>query len=152
MKSKIFLIVFALLSLPLISQGYAQRQRMEMKEKMQERMEAKLNLTDAQKAKIDELRTNHQKKMIDLKANLEKKELELRSLRQSDKLNRNDFLKLTKEISEIKNSIAQERANHQMDVYELLDNNQKKIWREMKPGQMLKDGKRMKMHRHKELD
>ncbi|BDQ01657.1 periplasmic heavy metal sensor [Ignavibacterium sp.] len=152
MKKGILLLTIAVFSLGLFSQIFAQRQRMEMRERIHNRMEERLNLTDAQKAKVEELRLNHQKKMIDLKANLEKKEVELNALRRSDKLNRSDLLKLTKEISEIRNSMAVEKANHQMDIYELLDNNQKQIWREMKPGEMMKEGKRMKMHRHMDKD
>lgn len=152
MKRGILVLVIALFSIALFSQSFAQRQRMEMRERIHDRMEERLNLTDAQKAKIDELRNDHQKKMIDLKANLEKKQIELRSLRQSENINRADLIKLTKEISEIRNEMALEKANHQMDVYELLDSNQKKIWREMKPGPMMKDGKRMKMKRNRDLD
>ncbi|MFN3874182.1 MAG: Spy/CpxP family protein refolding chaperone, partial [Ignavibacterium sp.] len=118
MKTKFFLAVAAILVLGIISDSFAQMERMKMREKMRDRMEERLNLTDAQKSKVEELRTNHQKKMIDLKASLEKKKVELRSLRNSEKLNRSDLLKLTKEISEIRNSMAVEMANHHMDIYE----------------------------------
>lgn len=151
MKTKFFLAIVAIIALSIFTDSFAQMERMKMRDKMRYQMEEKLNLSDSQKAKVEELRVNHQKKMIDLKANLEKKKVELKSLRNSDKLNRSDFVKLTKEINEIKNSMAVERANHHMDIYELLDNNQKKIWREMRPGAM-REGKRMKMHRNFYLD
>ncbi len=152
MRTKFFLAVAVILVLGIISDSFAQMERMKMREKMRDRMEERLNLTDAQKAKVEELRTNHQKKMIDLKASLEKKKVELRSLRNSEKLNRSEFIKLTKEISEIRNSMAVEMANHHMDIYELLDNNQKKIWREMKPEFGMKERKHLKMHRDWDLD
>ncbi|AFH49051.1 Hypothetical protein IALB_1341 [Ignavibacterium album JCM 16511] len=152
MKTKLLVAIATIIALSIFTESFAQMERMKMRDKMRDKMEERLNLTDAQKAKVEELRLNHQKKMIDLKANLEKKEVELKALRANDKLNRSEFLKLIKEINEIKNSIAVERANHQMDIYELLDNNQKKIWREMKPGEMMKEGKRMKMHRHRDSD
>lgn len=152
MKTKFLLTLIAIFATGLFTSSFAQMERMRMHEKMHNRMEEKLNLTDAQKSKVEELRTNHQKKMIDLKADLKKKEVELRALRISEKFNRNDLLKLTKEISDLRASIANERANHLMDIYELLDNNQKKIWREMKPEFGMKDRKPMKMHRHRDLD
>ncbi|MBI5660865.1 MULTISPECIES: Spy/CpxP family protein refolding chaperone [Ignavibacterium] len=152
MKTNFFLVIAAIIALGIFTESFAQMERMRMRGKMLNRMEERLNLTDAQKAKVEELRTNHQKKMIDLKANLEKKRVELRSLRNSDNLNRSDFLKLTKEISEIRNAMAVERANHQMDIYELLDDNQKKIWREMKPEFGMKERKQMKMFRDWDSD
>ncbi len=152
MKTKLILAMAAIIAIGLISDSFAQMERMKMREKMRDKIEERLNLTDTQKSKIEDLRISHQKKMIDLKANLEKKEVELNALRRSEKLNRSDFLKLTKEISEIKNTMAAERANHQMDIYELLDDNQKKIWREMKPEFGMKDRKQMKIHRHRDLD
>jgi Spy/CpxP family protein refolding chaperone len=152
MKTKILLAVAAIFALSLITDSFAQMERMKMREKMRDRIEEKLNLTDSQKDKIEELRVNHHKKMIDLKANLEKKEVELRALRRSDKLNRSDLLKLTKEISEIKNTMAVEMANHHMDIYELLDNNQKQIWRDMKPERGMREGKGFRMHKHCDRD
>lgn len=152
MKTKFLLALVAIFVLSLFTDSFAQMERMKMRERMRDRIEEKLNLTDSQKAKIEELRINHQKKMIDMKANLEKKQVELRALRSSDKLNRGELLKLTKEISEIKNSMTVEMANHQMDIYELLDNNQKQIWREMRPGLGMNDGKGFRMHRHFDED
>ncbi|MGQ9644481.1 MAG: Spy/CpxP family protein refolding chaperone [Ignavibacterium sp.] len=152
MKTKILLAVVTIFALSLFTDSFAQMERMKMREKMRDRMEEKLNLSDSQKAKVEELRVNHQKKMIDLKANLEKKKVELRALRDSDKLNRSDLLKLTNEISEIKNSMAVEMANHHMDIYELLDNNQKQIWREMRPEHEMRERKGFRMHRHFDED
>lgn len=152
MKTKFALIMIAILAITMSTEIFAQMRRTEMRERMRERIVDQLNLTESQKTKLDELRTNHQKKMIDLRANLEKKIVELKAIRKSDKLNRSDFIKLTKEINEIRNAMAMERANHQMDIYEMLDDNQKKIWRDMKPDSGLRDKMKIKMHRHRDLD
>lgn len=148
MKTQILLAVVAIFALSLFTDSFAQMRKMKMRERIHDRIDERLNLTDVQKAKIDELRSDHQKKMVDLRANLEKKQIELRDLQNSDKLNRSDLIKLTKEISEIKNSMAIERANHKMDIYEMLDKDQKKIWREMKPEPKMKDGKGLRHHKH----
>jgi Spy/CpxP family protein refolding chaperone len=92
-----------------------------------------LNLTDAQKDKIENLRFNHQKEMIDLRADLQLKMLEMRKLRSGENLSRDKMIDLTKEINEIRNKMSLARTNHQMDIYEVLDNTQKKIWNENRP-------------------
>lgn len=96
--------------------------RMDMKER--------LNLADEQENKIEILRLSHEEILIKLRADLELKELEMRKIRSSDKLSRSEMLRITKEISSIKNEIALARVNHQMDVYDNLDANQRKIWME----------------------
>ena len=98
--------------------------RMEMKEK--------LNLTDEQENKIEGLRLAHQEKMIKFKADLELKELEIRKIKSSDKMSRSEMIRIEKEINVIKNELALERVNHQMDVYDNLNAEQKKIWMEQK--------------------
>ncbi len=96
--------------------------RMEMKEK--------LNLTEEQENRIESLRLSHEEVMIKLRADLELKELEMRKIRSSDKMSRSEMIRITKEISAIKNEMALARVNHQMDVYDNLDANQRKIWME----------------------
>lgn len=105
-----------------------------------------LNLTDTQKDKIEDLRFNHHKEMIELKAELQLKMLEMRKLKSSDDLNRSKVISMTKEINEIRNKISLARANHQMDIYEVLDNTQRKIWDENRP--IRKWNKNRGMFRH----
>ena len=96
--------------------------RMDLKER--------LNLTDEQENKIESLRLSHEEAMIKLRADLELKELEIRKIRSGDNLSRDEMIRITKEISAIKNEMALARVNHQMDVYDILDANQRKIWME----------------------
>ena len=88
----------------------------------------KLNLTEEQQEKVDALRFDHQKEMIDLKANLETKEVEMAELKHNGNYTREEFLNKVNEIISARNEIALSLANHQMDVYQLLDDNQKKEW------------------------
>lgn len=97
-----------------------------------DRIHEKLNLTDEQETKIEGLRINHQKQMIDFKAELEKKELELRELKNKGEYTREDYIGKIKELSEIRNRMQLARANHQMDVYELLDPTQKATWNDFR--------------------
>lgn len=131
MKNQIIysVIIFIVLS-GLISNVDAQR-RFRDKDGMPTRnLIEKLNLTDTQKEKFDEFRFNHQKSMIDLRADLQQKLLELNKYKSGGNLNRSKVISLTKEINEIRNKMALARANHQMDIYELLDDTQRKIWQD----------------------
>jgi len=92
----------------------------------------KLNLTDSQKDKINSLRTEHQKKMIDLRADLQKARLDEKELRNSDNISRSDVVKVTEKINKIRDEISLLRANHRMDIYEVLTPEQKKIAKDMK--------------------
>lgn len=92
--------------------------------------------------------------MVKLRAELELKELEMKKLKTAEKFSRNDVLNLTKEINEIKGKIELARTNHRMDVYDILDANQKKIWIEMdrNPGFMKNKVNRKLMHQRMMTD
>ncbi|RPI69893.1 MAG: hypothetical protein EHM47_13100 [Ignavibacteriales bacterium] len=98
-----------------------------------ERPIEKLNLTEEQENKISDLRTNHQKKMTDYKAELEKAKIDMRDIRNSSGVSRNNLISAVEKMNDVKNKMAVERINHHMDVYELLNDEQKEIWREQKP-------------------
>ena len=87
MKSK--LLVFAtiltalLISGNLFSQEYRQENRVRDGMKNKDRIQEKLNLSDEQTDKIEELKLNHKNEMIGLVAEIEKKEVELEQLKSS---------------------------------------------------------------------
>jgi hypothetical protein len=91
-------------------------------------LKQQLNLSEDQEKKIEGLRLSQEETMIKLRSDLELKELEMRKLKSSDKLSRSEMINITKEISAVKNDMALTKTNHQMDVYDLLDENQRKIW------------------------
>ncbi len=113
-------------------------------------MHEKLNLTPDQEKKIEDLRTAHQKKMIDLRADMQKLHLEKKELLSKGNYDRKAFLALDDKIMKQRNTIETAMANHQMDVYDLLDANQKVIWNKHpafnRPGKMGKMGRGMKRH------
>jgi Spy/CpxP family protein refolding chaperone len=91
-------------------------------------LKEQLNLSEDQEKKIEALKLSQEEKMIKLKSEMELKDLEMRKLKSSDKFSRTEIIDLTKDINAIKNEMALARTNHQMDVYDLLDENQRKIW------------------------
>ncbi len=110
---------------------YPQQMNKSRGENFRGRMFEKLNLTDDQKAKIEDLQIQHQKAMIDLHADLQKKRLDMKELIHKGNFSRSDFLNITNEINAARDKIATARANHMMDIYSLLTDQQKKIFSEM---------------------
>ncbi len=131
LKYFLFTIIIILL---FNSFGYSQmrdRGDKDMRGTRMEMMMKKLQLTDDQQKKISDLRLQHQERMVDLTSELKKKELQKEKILSGDQVQRNDLLKITAEIGDVKNKIAAELVNHQMDVYNLLDANQKQTWQKM---------------------
>lgn len=104
-----------------------------------ERFAEKLNLTEEQQTAIGELRIKNQREMVDIKADLQKKKLDLKELKIKGNYSREEFLNLVKEMNDSKNNIALAAANSKMDIYELLTDEQKKMFDKM--------GKRFGKHR-----
>lgn len=132
MKIKKIIVLIIIPVLFISVNNYAQRKNGMGNEKHRMFMMQKLNLTEQQQKKIDDLNYDHQKVMIKLRSDLQMKKLELRKAYSSDKISRNDIIKLTKDINTVKNDISLEKVNHQMNVYEVLDDTQKKLWKEQK--------------------
>lgn len=127
MKKLIFVLaVLAVVSLN--QEAYSQKGDNPKSKQMRMNMKELLNLSEDQENKIEALRLSQEESMIKFRADLELKELEIRKLKSSEKFSRSAMINLTKDINAIKNEIALARTNHQMDVYDLLDESQRKIW------------------------
>lgn len=142
MKTSVLtLSLIFLFSMMNISDGYSQQRERKLYKFKQDRVIDNLNLSDDQLNKISDLKTNHQRKMIDLRADLDKAKLDMKELKKSSDLNRSKLVSATEKINNIRNKITVERANHQMDIYDLLDADQKKIWQEHEPFRLRGEGR-----------
>jgi Spy/CpxP family protein refolding chaperone len=125
LTSCITMVLIALLMTPAFSQvpdsGRASRPF------MKNRPFAKLNLTETQKSKIQEIKFKEQSQMIDLKANLEKERLALKELIVKDDISRDAIVDEINKINDAKDKIAVARANSLLDVYDVLTPGQKKM-------------------------
>jgi len=128
MKSNIFAIIVVALTVMMVQNGFTQERMKCRKDGNHFPMFQKLNLTEAQQDQIVTLRLNHQMEMIDLKANLQKKKLELIELKNKGNYTREAYIDNVEAINSAKNQIAISKANCQMDIYQLLDDKQKKEW------------------------
>jgi hypothetical protein len=135
MKSKILVLAAVLAALlisgNLFSQEFREGNRERDEFRNRERIQEKLNLSTEQVDKIEALKLSHRKEMIGLRADVEKKEVELEELKYTLNFSRDAYLNKINEIISAKNKIELARANHQMDVYQLLDDNQKQEWNKM---------------------
>ena len=100
---------------------------MKMKEQMGKVMK-ELNLTDKQKEEIKALKLDNKKKAVDLKASLEKIQIAKHEMISSGKVDKDKFLKSVEQANKIKGELAYNEAVVKMKVYDLLDDNQKKVW------------------------
>ncbi len=98
----------------------------------------KLDLTPEQKAKVGELKSAHEKAMIDMKADLEKLRVDKKDLILKGDFNRKAITDLEEQIMKQQNKIHMAALNHRLDVVALLTPEQKekvknlKFWMEKK--------------------
>ncbi len=127
--------IAAILFIALISTqfSYGQMERRGMHQGYHHKMMMeKLDLTDTQKEAVEELHFSHKGEMIDLKSALEKKKLDRQELLSKGNYTRDDYLGNVKAISDAKEKIALAKANHRMDVYGLLTEEQRITFDEIK--------------------
>ncbi len=106
-----------------------------------------LKLTKDQETKIEALRLDHQKKMIDLRSDLEKVQLEMKQLLAKGDYTRAEYLALNAKLGKAREALQTSRANHQMDIYDLLDKDQKATWNKFRADRPGKGGMGMGMGR-----
>ena len=151
MKIKIYVLI-AILSFLSIQNVFAQ-ERNRQRDNCKQQCLNKLDLTDEQQEKIETMKLDHQMDMIDLKANLEKKKLELEELKNEGNYTREEYINEVEVINAAKDVIAIAKANFRMDVYELLDADQKKEWNEFSNNCGERKGKRnMKSKKYKNIN
>ena len=146
----IAVILFIALISTQFSYGQMERRGMNQGDHHKMMME-KLNLTDTQKEAVEVLHFSHKREMIDLKAALEKKKLDKQELLSKGNYTRDDYLGNVKAISDAKDIMAIAKANHRMDVYDLLTEEQRKTFDEMK-GRMGNKRNMNKMHHRRMRD
>ena len=87
----------------------------------------KLHLTDQQTEKVKDLQTAHMKHMIDQKADLKKAMVDLKAVKEKPNFTRKDVLDQVEKLNKIRDDMALAKANHLMDIWEILTPEQQKI-------------------------
>lgn len=97
-------------------------------------------LTEDQQKKIDALKVNHQKQMLDLKNQIREKEARLITLTTGDKINKDEAFKIIDEISVLKATREKAKLDHRLAIRSLLTDEQK-LWFDMhQEGKGMKHG------------
>ena len=141
----IAVILFIVLISTQISYGQMERRGMHQDDHHKMMIE-NLNLSDTQKEAVEELSFRHKREMIDLKAAVEKDKLDMQELLSKGNYTRDDYLGKVKTINDAKEKIAFAKANHRMDVYDLLTEEQRKTFDETQ-GRMGNKMKKMKQRK-----
>jgi Spy/CpxP family protein refolding chaperone len=90
------------------------------------------NLTDGQKANLDELRLAHQKAVLPLRNLLGEKQAHLMTVRTEDKADLNKINQVVDEIGAVKVKLAKEREAYHQNVRKILTEEQRLIF-DMRP-------------------
>ncbi|UCE64887.1 MAG: Spy/CpxP family protein refolding chaperone [Candidatus Zixiibacteriota bacterium] len=83
-----------------------------------------LNLTDQQKQKMDDLRFQHQKVMIQKNADLKEAKLEMRNMMRKTEVDEKAVLEKQKRISALKAEISEARLKHRLEMRKALNKEQ----------------------------
>jgi Spy/CpxP family protein refolding chaperone len=97
-------------------------------------MMEKLNLTDDQSKKLEDIRYQHQKKAITMRADLESARLDLGRMMRADQPDRRAIEAQLDKISQARLVLAKDRVGQMLDMRAVLTPEQLKTWREMRGG------------------
>jgi Spy/CpxP family protein refolding chaperone len=93
-----------------------------------------LNLTDDQKAKIEDLNFANRNAMIDLRASMQKAHLKMQHEMMADTPDKARMLAASKEVNAIQGQIADARINHLFAMRAILTPDQLKKWKDCRGG------------------
>ena len=91
-------------------------------------LKEKLNLNDEQAAKFSDIHYKHQQSMIDIKSEIEKNRLEIKKMMIDNKVDTDNLKNLVQKNSALKNKIDESRTAMWIDIYNILNKDQKEIW------------------------
>ena len=142
---KILIILIALITIIGTITTSAQRGRGEWKKGFNDCKQ--LNLTDEQQERFDKIKFEHQELKIELDAKLKKNQLEIKKLLSADNFNESDLMNLVQMSTDIRAEKNMSRTKMWLNVYNILDNEQKEMWKKrfnkigMKRGKFSRMGK-----------
>ena len=135
MKRKVFTIALATLLVVgtisiAVSQGRGRGgknfgQGLGIGQRMMDGTPAELNLTQEQQEKLQSLRTDSAKETLPLRNEIQIKTLELRQLWIADELDEEAILAKSKEISDLRDQLHEQRIHHRLDAAKILTKEQR---------------------------
>ncbi|MCK6605582.1 MAG: periplasmic heavy metal sensor [Ignavibacteriaceae bacterium] len=92
----------------------------------------KLNLTDDQEKKLDDIRTAHWDKMMSYRDEIQKLAIDMRALGRKDNITVSEYNKMKDQMQEVREKMKEERDSHEAAVLNVLDDAQKTEWLKFK--------------------
>ncbi|MBM4176463.1 MAG: periplasmic heavy metal sensor [Ignavibacteria bacterium] len=134
MKKTFVFVVLVMFSLILIfsSDAFAQRGQRKGMGRMCGMIAKELDLTKDQQAQIEKLRYSHQKAMIDYQAEIKKLSVDMKNQWKAEKVEKKNIESAMDKISQVKSQMQKVRLAHWFDIYNLLDDQQKETFKQMR--------------------
>lgn len=92
------------------------------------RIKKALKLTPDQEKKFDDLKYQQQQGAIDIRAKIQKNRLELKKIMDSGTIDEKKVLQLTEENSKLQGDLKYSAVKQGLDVYKILNDDQKAVW------------------------
>jgi len=92
------------------------------------RVQTMLKLTDEQSEKFNDIKYNHQISVVDIQAEIQKNQIEVKKMMADNKIDSDKLLQLTNANSELHGKIKASKTQMWIDVYNILNDDQKETW------------------------
>ena len=92
------------------------------------RVHTMLKLTDEQSDKFNDIKYNHQISSVDIQAEIQKNQIEVKKMMADNKIDSDKLLQLTNANSELHGKIKASKTQMWIDVYNILNDDQKETW------------------------
>lgn len=133
--------IFAIFAITTLADAQPGKQRGMMHSKIM----SELNLTEAQKTKLQTLRTAHQKEMVKMQAAVKLAEIELRDVLRQDNPKTSDVKARIATVSEAKNKVAEARILNRLETKKVFTPEQLQKMETLKaqygPGKGMRNGR-----------
>lgn len=92
------------------------------------RIQTMLKLTDEQSVKFNDIRYDHQMSVIDIQSEIQKNRIEVKKMMSDNKIDSDKLLQLTSANNELHGKIKTSRTQMWLDIYNVLNDEQKETW------------------------
>lgn len=92
------------------------------------RIQKILNLTDEQSGKFNDIKYNHQLSVVDIQSEMQKNRIEVKKMMADNKIDDDKLLQLTNANIELQGKVKTSKTQMWLDVYNVLNDDQKEIW------------------------
>lgn len=93
------------------------------------RVQKMLKLSDEQSVEFNDIKYNHQLSVVDIQSEIQKNRIEVKKMMADNKIDSDKLLQLTNTNNELQGKIKTSRTQMWLDVYNILNDDQKETWK-----------------------